>query len=176
MNDIELMRYISQGNENALAELYNQYGGAVYGLALRILEHQALAEEVTQDVFMRVWQNAYQWDSNKGSLGGWLLQIARVRSIDYLRQEKRKPVTTEIPDDEWFGIAAEPFWEDGHVLHQFMQQLPTEQQEAVYLAFFRGMTHREISETTAIPLGTVKTRLRLGLQKLKDLWVETVEG
>jgi RNA polymerase sigma-70 factor, ECF subfamily len=173
MTDLELMQNIGQGSEDALTELYRRYGGPIYGLALRIVETPSSAEEVTQDVFMRVWEQSLRWDSSKGTLVGWLMQIARFRAIDYVRYEKRRPTSAEVELDDLPIAIAEPLWEDGQILREFMQQLPKEQGEALYLAFFKGMTHSQIAEATGLPLGTVKTRLRLGLQKLKELWLQT---
>lgn len=178
--DIELMQRITQRDQNALSELYGRFGGAVYSLTLRILQNTALAEEVTQDIFLKVWNQSENWDSGKGQLISWLLTIARYTSIDRLRKEKRQPSLAETALDDMpallatRGLVDDPNWQDGRLLRGLLIQLPAEQVEVIELAFFQGLTHSEIAEITNLPLGTVKTRVRLALQKLKLLWLTAV--
>lgn len=172
------MRRVSQQDQNALADLYARYGGPVYSLALRILENTTLAEEVTQDIFLKVWHQSEQWDPDKGRLSSWLLTITRHTSIDRLRKERRQPNLTLTALDDMphlastRGLIDDPLWQDGRTLRSLLRQLPPEQVQVIELAFFWGMTHSEMAETLNLPLGTVKTRVRLGLQKLKSLWLE----
>lgn len=175
--DIELMQRIVQQEQQALRMLYNRYGNAVYSLALRILRTPGLAEEVTQDTFLKVWQRAERWDSNRGKLSSWLLTVARHTAIDRIRRENRRP-TGNAMDLEKIAYAAgreahvdTPQWENGQLLRSLMAKLPSEQAEVIELAFFQGMTHSELAEHLDLPLGTVKTRLRLGMQKLKRFWL-----
>lgn len=176
--DFELMQRVSHQDQSALADLYTRYGGPVYSLALRILENSTMAEEVTQDIFLKVWHQSEQWDAEKGRLSSWLLTITRYSSIDRLRKERRQPNLTLTPLDDMPHIAStrglidDPLWQDGRILRNLLTQLPQEQQQVIELAFFGGLTHSDLAERLDLPLGTVKTRVRLGLQKLKNLWLE----
>lgn len=175
-DDIEIMRRIGRRDQQAFHALYQQYGTAVYSLAYRILQNVTLAEEVSQDTFVKVWQHKSQWDPQKGKLKNWLLTIAHFTAIDRLRQERRQPnVHPESIEDmeEEVPSRSEAFWQDGTALRMLVLQLPKEQAVLIELAFFKGMTHTEIADSTRIPLGTVKTRLRNALQKLRELWLES---
>jgi RNA polymerase sigma-70 factor, ECF subfamily len=181
-NDQELVERVAQQDQAALTALYQRYGTLVYSLAYRVLNNAHLAEEVTQDTFMKVWRGSTRWDSERGRFSSWLLTIARYTAIDRLRQEQRHttanatslddapPVSTDIgrPDD--------PLLQDGQLLRQLMQQLPEEQSQVIKMAFFMGLTHRELAEKLNLPLGTVKTRVRLGLQKLRKLWHDATKS
>lgn len=177
-DDIGLVAKIVQKDQNALAALYQQYGGLVYSLAYRILQQPGLAEEVTQDTFLKVWKQAESWDSTKGKLVSWLLTITRYTAIDYIRQAKRQPQQSEISleytvsTSDNMPTVNDPNWADGQLIQSLLKQLPVEQAEVIELAFFRGMTHSDLAEALQLPLGTVKTRLRLGLQKMKGLWLQ----
>ncbi len=178
LNEVQLIRRIAARDQNALSELYAAYGGMVYGLAYRILQNSTFAEEVTQDIFLTIWNQASRWDSARGTLAAWMLSIARNASIDRLRQEQRRPLRTAVDLDEMLefvgggGTVDDPAWHDGRLLRTLMGRLPTEQAEAIQLAFFEGLSHTEIAERLKLPLGTVKTRVRLGMMKLKDLWMQ----
>lgn len=178
IDDIDLMKQIAARDQQAFRVLYQEYGKAVYSLAYQVLQNSTLAEEVAQDTFVKVWQSKSQWDPAKGKLKNWLLTITQFTAIDRLRQERRQPnlhpdsideMAEEIP-----AYASESLWRDGTTLRMLVEQLPQEQALLIGLAFFRGMSHGDISEVTHIPLGTVKTRLRTGLQKLRELWIESV--
>jgi RNA polymerase sigma-70 factor, ECF subfamily len=179
LNEVQLIRRIAARDQNALSELYNAYGGMVYGLTYRILQNSTFAEEVTQDIFLTVWNQASRWDATRGTLAAWVLSIARNAAIDRLRQEQRRPLRTALDLDEMLDFVGgnstvdDPAWHDGRLLRSLMGRLPTEQAEAIQLAFFEGLSHTEISERLKLPLGTVKTRVRLGMMKLKDLWIES---
>lgn len=176
-DDIQLMRRIQQQEQQALSILYDQYGGAVYSLALRMLQNTVIAEEVTQDVFLRIWENAEKWEADKGKLISWTLTMTRRMTIDRIRKENRRPDVIDTAVDEMYNPPsiidknADPLWQDGLLLRRLMNELPSEQAKVIDLGFFGGLTHQEISERLDTPLGTVKTRIRLGLQKLRDLWL-----
>lgn len=175
--DIALQSQLMQQNQAALLTLYRRYGGLVYSLALRTLRRPGLAEEVTQDVFLKLWQQPERWNPALGQLSSWLLTITRNAAIDRLRREGRHHTDDWQPHDE-----AEPgpntldlgAWTDGQLLRDLLKQLPPEQRDLIELAFFRGYTHSELAEGLGIPLGTVKTRLRAGMQRLRTLWEEAV--
>ncbi|MEP7287330.1 MAG: sigma-70 family RNA polymerase sigma factor [Chloroflexota bacterium] len=180
VDDIELMQRIAAHDPLAFRAIYQQYGKAVYSLAYRVLQNATLAEDVTQDTFLKVWQQKAHWDPNKGSLKNWLLTVTHFTAIDHLRQERRQPTLhpDSIEDVEETSAVGqiEANWQEGILLQVLIKQLPDEQALLIDLAFFRGMTHHEIADETRIPLGTVKTRLRSGLQRLRELWVESVKN
>ncbi len=175
--DIHLMQRIRMQDKLALTDLYDRYGRLVYGLSVRVLNDDGrLAQEVTQDTFLKVWNQADQWDPEKGKLTTWLLTIARRTAIDLLRREQRRPEISPGEFDDVLGVVGQravmddPTWQDGRLLRTLLAQLPDEQRQAIELAFFYEMSHTEVAERLNLPLGTVKTRIRLGLQKLKTLW------
>ncbi|NWF69688.1 MAG: sigma-70 family RNA polymerase sigma factor [Chloroflexi bacterium] len=164
-------------DQTALSELYQRYGALVYGLALRVLNNPGLAEEAAQDTFMKVWNQASMWDGNKGRLSTWLMTITRYTAIDRLRKEhNRTPIAVALEDIEDFigkrSFFDTPQGQDRQLMRALMRNLPAEQIQVIELAFFQGLSHSEIAEELTLPLGTVKTRLRLGLQKLKVLWLD----
>jgi RNA polymerase sigma-70 factor (ECF subfamily) len=170
-----LIQRIQQRDQPALMELYGRYSSLVYGLALRVLQNQGLAEEVTQDVFLKVWQQPERWNPALGQFSSWLLTITRNAAIDRLRKERH----THAHQIEHVERLAEEqphregLWYDGQVLAGLLDHLPPEQRQLIELAFFQGYTHSELAERLALPLGTVKTRLRSGLQKLRTLWEQS---
>lgn len=180
-DDIELMQRIAQREQLALTDLYQRYGSVIYSLALRVLQNTDLAEEITQDTILEVWHHPQKWDSTKGRLLSWLLTVTRYKSIDRLRKEKRQIDANSVDLDEAHQVADgawqadDPLWQDGQLLRSLMKQLPTDQAQAIELAFFQGLTHAQVAEKLKLPLGTVKTRVRLGLQKLRSLWLAAQE-
>jgi RNA polymerase sigma-70 factor, ECF subfamily len=177
-NDIDIMKRIMARDQQAFQMLYQQYGKPVYSIAYRVLQNSTLAEEVTQDTFLKIWQQRAYWDPNKGKLLNWLLTITQFTAIDRLRQEQRQPLlhpdAIEDTDDVISAVGSVFQWREGTVLRGLVSQLPAEQASLIDLAFFQGMSHSEIADVTQLPLGTVKTRLRAGLQRLRELWLETV--
>lgn len=173
------MKRIRNGDQTALRMLYDQYGGAVYSVAYRVLGDHPRSEEITQDVFLRVWGNADLWQARKGKLSSWLMTIARNAAIDRVRKDQRRVDVASTPVDDMPERYIEEqdisrhLWQNGRTLRALIAQLPPEQAEPIELAFFGGMTHQDIADTQAIPLGTVKTRIRLGLQKLRAMWEDS---
>jgi RNA polymerase sigma factor (sigma-70 family) len=175
-DDTHLMNRIALHDEQAFRLLYQQYGKPVYSLAYRILQNSSQAEEVTQDIFLKVWRQNTRWDSDKGTLKNWILAITQFTAIDHLRRERRQPALhPETLDDleQTHVFATEGGWQDGVVLRTLIDQLPKDHVALIELAFFQGLTHMEIADRTRLPLGTVKTRLRSSLQRLRELWLET---
>ena len=173
--DEHLIQRIVDCDNSALAELYDKFGAHVYGMTLHILQNQVLAEEATQDTFMKVWKQSAQWNPERGSLKTWLLTIARYTAIDRLRKEKRQSPWTAIGLDDMLNLIGQPnvvdenSWYDINHVKKLLEQLSDDQREAINLAFFRGMSHSEIAEVLKTPLGTIKSRIRDGLQTLKGL-------
>ncbi len=178
IEDAGLMRLIDEGRSEALAILYDRYSRLVYSLALGTLSNVQLAEEITQEVFFRVWQNAGSYNPEKGSVNTWLSSITRYRVIDLLRRRRVRPVSRSV---EWSELSPNTTPKvDGRApedqaadsmraqrVQSALLSLPEEQRDALFLAYFQGMTHREIAAELQEPLGTIKTRIRLGMQKLR---------
>lgn len=179
--DFSLMQRICSHDKQALADLYDRYGALVHGLSVRVLNDDGrLAQEVTQDTFLKIWHQADQWDPERGKLTTWMLTIARRTAIDLLRKEQRRPEISPGEFDDVLGVVGQgslvddPRWHDGRLIRELLRHLPDEQKQAIELAFYYDMSHTEVAERLDLPLGTVKTRIRLGLQKLKLLWSEAV--
>lgn len=182
--DGRLLQAVSRGDENALLVLHQRYVNLVYSMAWRVLQDVGLAEEVTQDIFLKLWHKGNQYDPARGRFSSWLLSVTRFAAIDRLRREGRQPHKTELATgDQDENIALERLlptdhaaWERGQHLRMLLAQLPADQRQIIELAYFGGMTHSELAEHLGLPLGTVKGRLRLGLEKLRSLWLdETVK-
>lgn len=177
-SDAELIARVASGESRALGVLYDRYSRVVYSFAVRIVSDPQLAEEVMQEVFFRVWQQGGAFSSTRGSLITWLLSITHNLSIDEVRKRNRRPQKAESEDPELLlgGVAdtgsdiEEEVWLSGvrAAITQALDRLPREQREVIELAYFRGLTQREIAEHLQQPLGTIKTRMRLGLQKLRE--------
>jgi len=169
-SDHALMRRMVEGDEAALAALYDRYAGIVYSVASRILREAGAAEEVLQDIFYQLWRTASDFDLSRGSLPGWLLVMARNRAIDRLRRRKRASREESLRDP----VRVVPSLEAKAAQSEMMARvksvvasMPAAQREALQLAYFEGLTHTEIAARTREPLGTVKTRLRSALQELR---------
>ena len=166
--DSELLQRVSQGDQTAMASLYDRYSRIVYSVALRVLHDPFEAEDVMQEVLMQVWRGAPSFMVGRGSLGGWLVVVARNRAIDVLRRRHPSDPVDEVVLPAAADLASEA--EQNTLmgkLRTIMQELPPEQQKSVEMAFFEGLTHSEIAEKTGDPLGTVKTRIRLALISLR---------
>ncbi len=166
--EAELLARIQAGDESAMAVLYDRYSRIVYSVALRVLRSPASAEDVMQEVFMQIWRHPESFAASRGSMGGWLAVVARNRSIDLLRRRKPTDSVEDVVLPSPYDLAAEA---EQHALLEktraVMQTLSPEQRKSVEMAFFDGLTHAEIAETTGDPLGTVKTRIRSALIVLR---------
>jgi RNA polymerase sigma-70 factor (ECF subfamily) len=175
--ELALLQRIQAGDEEALVALHTQYANLVYSVAYRVLNEPMAAEEITQDTFMRLWNKSYSFDPEKGRFITWLLTVTRRLAIDQLRQrQRREPKTGTLFIDEDPNLWETMLSTDGNDLRRtlvsVLRELPTEQRELIELVYFYGMTHSDIAETLSMPLGTVKTRIRLGMQKLRLAWSE----
>ena len=166
---------IAAGDESALAVLYNASSRLVYSLIFRILTNATDAEEVTLDVYTQVWRNASKFESHRGTVMAWLVIMARSRAIDRLRSQRNFSLTVGLENDSGGYAVCEDTPESQTVgkesvkyVRRALEDLPREQREAILLSFFSGLSHPEVAERLSIPLGTVKTRIRLGMLKLKD--------
>jgi RNA polymerase sigma-70 factor (ECF subfamily) len=179
LEDSGIMELIVRGKADALSELYDRYSRLVYSIAFRIVGEEATAEEVTLDVFERVWERAALYTASRASVSTWLSSMAHHRGIDALRRARSRPAEI-IPDTAETDSAFSSREEDSpeHLtevelerrrLRAALGQIPVEQRRVLELAYFEGLTQREIVARLGEPLGTVKTRLRLGMQKLKRI-------
>lgn len=171
-----LLRRIVDRDKQALAELYDQLAGVLFALACRILGDRHEAEEVTQDVFVQIWDRAQTFDSDLGTPFNWAMRIARNRSIDRLRaRQRRAEVATEFQELTAPAGDGDPFMpqpglgdDELAAIRTAVRGLPADQMRMLELAFFRGLSHAEISESTGEPLGTIKARIRRAMLKLRD--------
>ncbi len=176
--DFELMAGIQQEDPEALSKLYDRYNGIIKALILRVVHNEAEADDLLQEIFMELWNQAKNFSAQKGKPLGWMVTLARRRAIDglrkkqaYLRAGERLQHETEQQPDAWVHNATEEEINSSDtraLIRKVISSLPVAQQQAIELAFFRGMSQREIAAHTNTPLGTVKTRLELGLKKIYE--------
>ena len=167
VTDAELVRDMAAGERNAFSELYDRYASTLMALVLRIVRDRSDAEEVVQDAFLQAWRQAARFDSGRGSVGAWMVTMARSRALDRLR--RRGPLsTTEVTENTLVSQPSEDTPASRMAVRKVLDTLPPEQRRALELAYFDGMSQSEIAEHTGDPLGTVKTRMRLGLGHLRE--------
>ena len=173
MDDSELVALVAEGQVPAFEALYDRHRAQAFGLAMRITRRPGIAEEVTQDAFLNLWRKADHFDPARGSLGSWLLTFVRHRAIDALRSGARRERNVgldgpaehlEAPQHTHEEVA---HLEDSRNAHRLVEELPDDQREVIELAYFAGLTQGEIAARVGIPLGTVKGRSRLALEKLR---------
>jgi RNA polymerase sigma-70 factor (ECF subfamily) len=177
-SDVDLMTRIQAGDPDALSLLYDRYNGIVKALILRIIHNDTEADDLLQEVFLEIWNQAKNFSAQKGKPLGWMVTLTRRRSIDalrkkqaYARAEERLQAEPERQPLAWVQNTTAEDIRSGDtraIMAKVISSLPEAQQQVIDLAFFRGMSQREIASHTNIPLGTVKTRLELGLKKIYD--------
>jgi RNA polymerase sigma-70 factor (ECF subfamily) len=174
-DDALLIAAVAGGNEDALQRLYERYGGLTYTVALRITGDPQVAQEVVQDVFMRCWHRAGSFEPGRGRVHAWLIGITRNRSIDTLRgaQHHARERDVELPPGDYHAYASSGEGEVESVALQLsvadaLQTLPEGQRRAIELVLSAGLTQREIADLLGLPLGTVKTRIRDGMARLRS--------
>ena len=179
--ETDLVRRVAEGDETALASLYDRFSGLLLAMIRKILGDLE-AEDVLQDAFVQVWNQASRYDPKRSSVSTWLVLIARSRAIDRLRSRQVADRTKEaahlenpVRDESPRGVQSVLNQERKLRLDQELAQLPVEQRRVLELAFFKGLTQSEIAETTEIPLGTVKTRTLLAMKKLRKALQPEVE-
>lgn len=182
LDDVALLQLAGINNDHALRQLYGRYSTLVYSLALRMLRSQAQAEETLQDTFIRVWRAAATYDPARGAVDTWIASIARNSALSNLRRlrwiarheevEQIGPEAGEQSDPE--AVAWRHARRD--MVRRAVDSLPRNQRAMIVLTYYHGLTHAEIAERTGIPLGTVKSRLRLALRRLSALLEPVLEG
>lgn len=169
----ELIVLLKEKNEIGFHYLYDHYSGALYGIVLRIVQSKEYAEEVIQDVFVKIWNSIHQYDASKGRFYTWIINIARNTAIDYLKSKgfqnelKNQPLPDFVYNTEELSTVNHSA--DYIGFNNVLENLEVDKQELIDLAYYQGYTQHEISEKLKIPLGTVKTKMRNALMKLKDL-------
>jgi RNA polymerase sigma-70 factor (ECF subfamily) len=186
--DETLVALVAHGNQAALEVLYDRYASRVLGLSVRIIGDQALAEDILQETFWRVWQSATTFQSQLGPFTGWLFRIARNLAIDVYRRQSvrpqavvsangRDPILDETPDPDMDVAEQAQSILQSRQMRKALASLPDVQRQVIEMAYFHGMTRQEIADATGEALGTIHTRARLALQKLRgELEREEFEG
>lgn len=181
-SDAELMQAIGRGEVGAFETLYDRYSRLVFSTAYRVLGDAHSAEDVVQDVFVRLWRNPDRYVEERGRFLGWMLSVTRNRSIDEVRSRRRRPLNeSQVGDPDSSGsitdetasesasleMAGAELVDQREMVRAALAELPEEQRLAIELAYYSGLTQAEIAQRLATPLGTVKTRIRLGMQKMR---------
>ena len=175
MTDEELLARMARADEAALAELYDRYGRAAYGLALRVLRDPSLAQDAVQDAMLAAWRTAASYDPARGKVSTWLLTFVHRRAVDLVRREERRRTEQldEAPVDEGESTAeAAELRAERRRVQAALAQLSPDQREALELAYYGGLTQAELAERLGVPLGTVKSRMFAALGRLRDLLAE----
>ncbi len=175
-DDLSLVQRVVQGDQQAFLALYDRHAARVHALTLHMLGDPMLAEEATQDTFMKLWSRARLYLADRGSFGVWLLTIARRTALDRLRLEKRRPLLSDSndPEEVWPALpdrSLDPDEARWKSLYFAVRSLPHDQQVVVELAYYQGLSQSEIAAELGWPLGTVKTRLRTAMQALRKQWM-----
>ena len=178
--DIALIRRIAEKDSAALEELYDRFEKPMYHFAYRVVKDKMRAEEVIQELFMKIWNNSERYDSSQAKVSTWMFTMTRNIAIDHLRKKGRRP--TEALTEERMAITADASQDTeqevenkltGETLKKGLQTLKSEQQQVVELIYFQGLTQQEVADHHKVPLGTVKSRVRLALKNLKKKIPET---
>jgi RNA polymerase sigma factor (sigma-70 family) len=172
LSDEALVALAARSDSSALAELYDRYGRVAYGLALRILRDEALAEDAVQDGFLAVWRTAARFMPERGKASGWILTLVHRRAVDLVRREERRraeslervpePGGGSVDEDAWLRLERER-------VQEALRKLPDPQREAIELAYYGGFSQSELAERLGQPLGTIKSRMFSGLARLREL-------
>lgn len=175
LSDEALLAAVARSEEPALAELYDRFGSVAYGLALRVLRDPALAEDAVQDAFLQVWRSAERFDAARARASTWLLTFVHRRAVDLVRREDRRRTEPAESAPEPSGPGADEAVtarSRREIVREALRRLPPEQREAIELAYYGGLTQSELAERLSQPLGTIKSRMFTGLQRLQALLVE----
>jgi RNA polymerase sigma factor (sigma-70 family) len=178
LDDLSLLSKIVQRDQSALSALYDRYARVLYAMAYKSLRSTEESEEIVLDVFSQVWRIADRYDPTKARVDSWLFMLTRSRVLDRLRKLQRAaapPMFVDLVENQSQSVSVDPV-EAAVVLERrdrvltMLKALPDEQRRVIELAYYQGLTHVQIAEQTGMSLGTVKTRIRLGLSKLRKIW------
>jgi RNA polymerase sigma-70 factor (ECF subfamily) len=174
VSDEALLALVSHDDDVALAELYDRYSRAAYGLALRVVRDSSLAEDAVQDAFLTIWRTAGSFLAEKAKPSTWILTLVHRRAVDVVRREERRRAapleTVDVPDPTGASTDEEAALRDRRrIVQAALQQLPDDQREALELAYYGGLTQSELAERLSLPLGTIKSRMFTGLRRLRDV-------
>jgi RNA polymerase sigma-70 factor (ECF subfamily) len=172
LSDEALVALAARSEQSALAELYDRYGRPAYGLALRVLRDESLAEDAVQDAFLTVWRTAARFVPEKGKASTWILTLVHRRAVDVVRREQRRRADSlEQAPEQGGGGADEEAWLrlQRERVQTALKQLPDQQREALELAYYGGFTQSELAERLGQPIGTIKSRMFTGLTRLREL-------
>jgi RNA polymerase sigma-70 factor (ECF subfamily) len=181
LDDSMLFRLVQHADEQAFSVFYDRYVNLVFSIALTIVGNHTTAEEIVQDVFLKIWKKNHTYQPERSKLNTWLSAIARNRSIDELRKKHTRVEARQVP---WIEIDQQQDQDEAgpeervqlkieqRVVRRALSQLPEDQRQAIWLAYFYGLTQSQIAHQLDQPLGTVKTRIRLGMQKLRALLID----
>ena len=181
LSDEALVALVARGDEDALGELYDRVGGIAYGLALRILRDERLAEDAVQEGFLAVWRSAATFRAERAKASTWILTLVHRRAVDLVRREERRR-TEPLAEDAAATMAAKEATDEAAWLRvererdqAALAQLPDAQREALELAYYGGFSQAELAERLGVPLGTIKSRMFAGLARLRELLDESAE-
>jgi RNA polymerase sigma-70 factor (ECF subfamily) len=171
MQDQQLIIRLQQQDQGAISTLYDAYGGALYGVVLRIVQTNELAEQVLQDTFLKAWRNGAQYDASKGRLFTWLLNIARNTAIDATRSAHFKNAQKTGNLDQIVAKAGGEVLNPDHLgLREIVSKLDEKYSSLIEMIYFKGYTQEEVAEATGIPLGTIRTRIRYAINELRTVF------
>lgn len=176
LSDEALVALMARSEQQALAELYDRYGRAAFGLALRVLRDETLAEDAVQDGFLAVWRTAARFIPEQGKASTWILTLVHRRAVDLVRREQRRcgdrldevadPIGGSVDEVAWLRLQRER-------VQAALRRLPDREREAIELAYYGGFTQSELAERLGQPIGTIKSRMFTGLARLRELLEET---
>ena len=185
-DDVELMNGLAAGDLKALERLYDRYSALVFSVSLRVLHDRQLAEDVVQEVFLRLWRQPASYDPQRGRFISWLMSVTRNRALDEQRRVSRRLRVEDQEEEPGRELQSHDRSDDPQLelilqeqrraVREAMTRLPPAQRRVIELAYFSGLTQVEIAEQTGDPLGTVKTRVRLAMQKLREALSEAPDG
>jgi RNA polymerase sigma factor (sigma-70 family) len=172
LSDEALVALAARSEQSALSELYDRYGRPAYGLALRVLRDEALAEDAVQEAFLALWRTAARFVPERGKASTWILTLVHRRAVDLVRREERRRADTleHAPEQGGGGVEEEAWLRlQRERVQGALKQLPDQQREALELAYYGGFTQSELAERLGQPLGTIKSRMFMGLSRLREL-------
>jgi RNA polymerase sigma-70 factor (ECF subfamily) len=175
LSDEAVIEAVARADEDAIGELYDRFGKVAYGLSFRILHDATLAEDAVQEAFLQIWRSAGSYEPARAKASTWLLTFVHRRAVDLVRREERRRTLPEAAAPEPSGAGPDESVvarSRGEVVRAALTRLPTEQREAIELAYFGGLTQSELAERLGQPLGTIKSRMFTGLQRLRVLLAE----